>query len=72
MGRIKAFNSKQGYGSIACVDLQAQGYIDDASVSRAQLGDFQAGEQVQFTCFLNSKGKLVSMDLAPAPKDSDI
>ena len=64
VGRIKEFNSEQGHGSIACRHLRAQGYIKDASVSRAQLGDFQVGEQVSFTCFLSIRGKLASMGLA--------
>merc|ERR1712232_1452529 len=57
VGSIKNFNEKSGYGFITCQEIVDQGY-KDVFLHHAQIGDFRAGEEVQFTAFLNKKGQV--------------
>merc|ERR1719305_236893 len=49
-GVIKSFNAANGYGFIDCPEMKVLGY-EDVFVHMAQIGRFQAGDQVVFTCF---------------------
>mmetsp|Transcript_127714 Transcript_127714/g.284687 ORF Transcript_127714/g.284687 Transcript_127714/m.284687 type:complete len:115 (-) Transcript_127714:12-356(-) len=62
-GTIKSFNPTNGFGFIHCDDLKAQGYQNDVYMHHSQIGDFQPGQQVMFTAYLNKKGQPQSMDL---------
>lgn len=61
-GVIKSFNEKSGYGFIHCPQVNEMGY-NDVFLHHQQKGDFQVGDEVQFTAFLNSKGSAQGMDL---------
>mmetsp|Transcript_29308 Transcript_29308/g.93496 ORF Transcript_29308/g.93496 Transcript_29308/m.93496 type:complete len:297 (+) Transcript_29308:89-979(+) len=62
-GTIKSFNPRSGYGFIACADLQQQGFTNDVFLHHQQMGDFAVGNEVVFTCYLNSKGQPQAKDL---------
>jgi len=66
IGVIKSFNEKNGYGFIMSQDCQAAtGRPEDVFVHHAQAGGCTVGGQVQFTAFLNTKGKLQGKDCVP-------
>lgn len=62
VGVLKSFNQKNGYGFIDCPEMKELGY-QDVFLHQAQVGNFNVGDQVMFTCFLNSKGKAQAKDL---------
>eukprot|EP00931_Biecheleriopsis_adriatica_P103581 TRINITY_DN78396_c0_g1_i1.p1 TRINITY_DN78396_c0_g1~~TRINITY_DN78396_c0_g1_i1.p1 ORF type:complete len:320 (+),score=65.14 TRINITY_DN78396_c0_g1_i1:97-960(+) len=62
VGQIKSFNGKNGFGFIFCEALQKQGYTQDVYLHHNQIGEFQPGQMVSFTAYLNKKGQPQSMD----------
>jgi cold shock CspA family protein len=62
VGSVKNFNEKSGYGFITCQEIMDQGY-KDVFLHHAQIGEFKAGDEVQFTAFLNKKGQVQAMEL---------
>jgi len=62
LGNIKSFNVATGYGFIECPDIKMH-YGKDIFLHHQQLSGFAAGDQVMFTCYLNSKGQPQAKDL---------
>merc|ERR1712118_349760 len=65
IGTIKSFNEKSGYGFIHCPEVTELGY-NDVFLHHQQKGDFNVGDTVAFTGYLNKKGQVQAMDLKPA------
>jgi len=66
-GTIKSFNGKNGYGFIACPDLQAQGCPNDVFLHHHEmLEGFEVGHEVIFTAYLNARGQPQGKDLQAA------
>lgn len=64
VGVVKSFNPNNGYGFIDCPELK-QTYFHDVFLHHQQLGEFNVGDTVQFTGYLNSSGKPQGKDLKP-------
>lgn len=62
-GTIKSFNAEKGYGFIHCPTLLQVGY-NDVFLHHQQIGDFEVGNEVSFSCFLNPKGQPQAKDLS--------
>merc|ERR1719394_124137 len=61
-GRIKSFNSKQGFGFIECADAHAQ-FGRDVFLHKAQIGDLKVGTEVIFSVEANKQGMPQARDL---------
>jgi len=62
VGTIKSFNQTKGYGFIDSPDIKAMGH-QDVFLLHSQMGEFQIGDMVQFSCYLNSKNQPNARDL---------
>jgi len=62
VGTIKSYSEKNGYGFIDCPEIREMGH-QDVFMHHAQMGNFQVGDEVAFTCFLNQKGNPQAKDL---------
>merc|ERR550514_822150 len=67
-GCIKGFNPKQGRGFISCPDLAATGQSPEVVLNHEELGEFEVGNNVSFTAFLNSNGQPEAKDLEAGNK----
>jgi len=71
-GRIKSFNSKQGFGFIECPEAHAR-FGRDVFLHKAQIGDLKVGAEVFFSVEANKQGMPQARDLvtldgqAPGP-----
>jgi len=76
-GRIKSFNSKQGFGFIECSAAHAI-YGRDVFLHKAQIGDLKIGTEVTFGVDTNKQGMpqardLVTLDgLSPGPTPASV
>lgn len=70
IGVIKKYDMNNGFGFVECPEVKSQGFTNDCFLHHTQLGPFQVGSQVQFTCFVNAKGQPQCRDLQEAPKTS--
>jgi len=62
IGVIKSFNPNNGYGFIECMEIKER-FNADVFLHRQQLGNYQVGDTVKFTAYLNSSGKPQGKDL---------
>mmetsp|Transcript_158929 Transcript_158929/g.289776 ORF Transcript_158929/g.289776 Transcript_158929/m.289776 type:complete len:586 (-) Transcript_158929:103-1860(-) len=62
VGRIKSFNSENGYGFIACSELR-ETFGSDVFLHRAQIGSFSVDQDVSFAVLLNREHKPQAYDL---------
>lgn len=64
-GVVKRFDADKGFGFIEC-DVLKNFYGRDTWVHSAQLGEFQVGDQVEFSMTLNQQGNPQAINLAAA------
>jgi len=70
-GVVKSFNMDNGYGFIACPELQEMGFTNDVFLHQQQRGEAKVGEEVIFTVYLNSKGQPQAKDLVQIDNNSN-
>jgi len=69
-GTIKSYSAQSNYGFIDCAELK-EVYGSDVFMHGNHMGSFNVGDQVSFTCFLNSHEKPQAKDLNKYPAEDD-